>query len=89
MLKQYIKKSIAIKAKIFEPGDEDGFETDNSKDEFDKRERRIPYIIINGRQLFGEFGKCYLLINSYNQKSLIEKDIFEEIYQEIEQPYTT
>jgi hypothetical protein len=86
----YIKKPISVKAKIFEPGDEDGFETDNSKDEFNISNRQIPYIsTLEGKLLYGNYGEHYIIFGNHNDKWLVRKDIFEETYEKINKPYTT
>lgn len=88
-MNQYIKKPIPVRAKLFTPGDEDGFEEEHLE-EFDDRERRVPYIhTLEGKILYGGFGEHYIVYGNHNDKWLVAKKIFEETYELITQPYTT
>jgi hypothetical protein len=77
----YIKKPIPVQARLFQPGDEDGYLT-IEKGEFDTSERRIPYVnTLEGRELQGEYGQHYLVFGNHGDKWLVKKDIFEETYE--------
>jgi len=81
-----IKKPIPVKFKLFEPGDEDGLVPTN--DEFG--EKNTPFIqTLEGKLLYGEYGKHYIVFGNHEDKWLVRKDIFEDTYEVINEPYTT
>jgi hypothetical protein len=72
-MKQYIKKAIPVKARLFQEGDEDGFTEDS-----------VPYInTLEGRALQAKFGEHYLVVGGHDDKWLVKKEIFEATYEEI------
>ena len=78
-MKKYIKKPIAIVAKIFEKGDEDGYNQDD-----------IPFInTLEGRALQANFGEHYIVFGNHNDKWLVKKEVFEDTYQEVIDSYRT
>lgn len=91
-MKEY-RKIATVKAKIFEPGDEDGFTWTNRElasarddDHFGitRPEPTIPYISTLENQKFkGEFGKHYICTGIKGERWLVEKEIFETTYTEI------
>lgn len=76
-MKEYIKKPIPVKAKIFEIGDESGFiKNENGVN--------IPFVeTLEGRELQGTYGNHYIVFGNHGDKWLVKKDIFEDTYQEI------
>lgn len=88
-MQEYIKKPIPVKAKLFQPGDEDGLD-EQSLDEFDIKVRQLPYVnTLEGKILYGEYGEHYIVHGNHGDKWLVRKDIFEETYELTKQPYTT
>ena len=66
------RKIATVKAKIFNSGDEDGFEGS------------IPYIsTLENQKFYGAFEKNYLCVGIDGERWLVEKSIFERTYEEI------
>jgi hypothetical protein len=66
------RKTATIQAKLFEIGDEDGFMAE------------IPYVrTLENPAHFGEFGKQYVCIGVKGERWLVDKDIFEQTYEEV------
>lgn len=62
-MKRYIKKPISITAKLFEKGDEDGYNSEG-----------IPYVeTLEGRALQANFGEHYLVTGNHNDKWLVKR----------------
>lgn len=90
------RKTATVKAKLFEKGDEDGMTTPKGYDShdamFDAKHNcpppeLVPYIkTLENQKHRGEFGKHYLCIGIKGEKWLVEKDIFENTYQEAPTP---
>ncbi len=69
------RKTATVQAKIFEPGDEDGF----SQNDF--IEDAVPYIItLENQKHHGTFGS-YLCVGIDGERWLVEKSIFERTYE--------
>jgi len=76
-MKEY-RKTATVKAKLFELGDQDGFEA-TSEHYFEKKE--IPYIrTLENQKHQGEFGKHYLCVGIKGERWLVDRDIFEKTY---------
>ena len=72
-MKTYTKIA-TVKAKIFEPGDEDGISPVGD----------YPYVeTLENKRLYGKFGKHYLCIGIMGERWLVEKGIFESTYKEV------
>lgn len=94
MYKKY-RKTATVMAKIFEKGDEDGMTTPENFTILDAMENDkyncaqpdlVPYIsTLENQKHRGEFGKHYLCFGIYDEKWLVDKDIFERTYEEITQ----
>ena len=74
------RKIATVQAKIFEPGDEDGFFKydffEHEEDEFE------PYIkTLENQKHKGKFGKHYLCVGIDGERWLVEKSIFERTYE--------
>ena len=89
-MKEY-RKIATIKAKLFEPGDEDGMihrdgilgAMGDFKSGF--KPDLIPYISTLENQYHkGEFGNHYLCVGIKGERWLVEKEIFESTYEPIE-----
>ncbi len=75
------RKIATVEAKLFEPGDEDGF-IEVPGHYFDNKP--IPFIVSLENQRFtGEFGKNYICSGIKGERWLVEKDIFESTYEEV------
>ena len=96
-MKQYRKKEI-IKAKPFQPGDEDGMtcvryvmmcEHTNSKGLYKQCEectadiRKEPYVISDGEKICGRFNQDYLCEDKQGNKWMRNKRLFEILYEEV------
>ncbi len=91
-MKEY-RKTATVKAKLFEPGDEDGFtwtyrELANGREDikygFSPPEATVPYIsTLENQEHRGEFGKHYVCTGIQGERWLVEKEIFETTYTEI------
>ena len=69
------RKTATVQAKIFEPGDEDGFIY---------YPEAVPYIRTLENQKFrGEFNENYLCVGVDGERWLVEKSIFERTYEVI------
>lgn len=76
-MKEY-RKTATVKAKLFELGDQDGFEATPGH-YFEKKE--IPYIrTLENQKHQGEFGKHYLCVGIEGERWLVDRDIFEKTY---------
>ena len=84
------RKTAIVKAKIFEPGDEDGFAPpmglgdllDDVRNGIDPQTSLKPYVsALENKMLFGAFGKHYLCIGIEGERWLVEKIIFEKTYE--------
>lgn len=89
-MKEY-RKTATVKAKIFEKGDEDGMihrdgmlgAMENAKYGF--QPDLVPYISTLENQYHkGEWGKHYLCVGINGEKWLVDKDIFERTYEEVQ-----
>lgn len=82
-MKEY-RKTATVQAKLFEPGDEDGYNdiitsgTYNGKSVIEKR----PYVYAN-EAVYGSFFDEYLCISENGDKFFIKKYIFESTYEEV------
>jgi hypothetical protein len=75
-MKTYTKIA-TIKAKLFEEGDEDGFDALYVKQ---------PYIsTLENQRHYGNFGEYYIAFGIDGERWLIEKSIFERTYQELKE----
>lgn len=88
-MKEY-RKIATVKAKLFEEGDEDGFIHPEGflglmQDfKYGIKPDSVPYISTLENQYHkGEFGKQYLCIGIKGEKWLVDKEIFEQTYEEI------
>ena len=91
-MKEY-RKTATVKAKLFEPGDEDGFtwtyrELASARDDdhfgITRPEPTIPYVsTLENQEFKGEFGKHYICTGIKGERWLVEKEIFETTYTEI------
>jgi hypothetical protein len=69
------RKIATVQAKIFEQGDEDGFDEMFSK---------IPYIkTLENQRHFGKFNQHYLCVGIDGERWLVEKSIFERTYEQV------
>lgn len=91
--KTYRKKPTAtVKAKLFEPGDEDGF-GGSDVDLLDAMEdakygintQQKPYVeTLENKYLYGEFGKHQLLVaDGTGERWLVELERFKNTYEEV------
>lgn len=88
-MKEY-RKIATVKAKIFEAGDEDGFiHPDGFMDMIEDAKYGftsipVPYISTLENQYHrGEFGKHYVCVGINGERWLVEKDIFEKTYEQV------
>lgn len=88
-MKEY-RKIATVKAKIFEAGDEDGFIHPDGfmgmmEDvKYGFTPTPVPYISTLENQYHrGEFGKHYVCVGIDGERWLVEKDIFERTYEQI------
>ena len=73
-MKEY-RKTATVKAKIFEKGDESGY-IENTD---------IPFVSTMENQAHkGKFGEQYLCIGVMGERWLVDKDIFERTYEEVQ-----
>ena len=88
-MKEY-RKTATVKAKIFEKGDEDGMihrdgmlgAMEDAK--YGLQPDLVPYISTLENQYHkGEWGKHYLCVGINGEKWLVEKEIFEQTYEEV------
>ncbi len=71
-------KTATVKAKLFEPGDEDGF-TDN----------HMPFIYTLGNfPLEGHFYRKYICVGHKGERWLVDRHLFEVRYKLIRYPWT-
>ena len=84
------RKTATVKAKIFEKGDEDGMihrdgmlgAMEDAK--YGLQPDLVPYISTLENQYHkGEFGKHYLCVGINGEKWLVDKEIFEQTYEEV------
>lgn len=84
------RKTATVEAKIFEPGDEDGFihkegflgAMEDSR--YGIQPDLIPFIkTLENSHHIGEFEKNYICTGIQGERWLVEKDIFERTYTEI------
>lgn len=69
------RKIATVQAKIFEQGDEDGFDELLSK---------IPYVeTLENQRHFGKFNQNYLCVGTDGERWLVEKSIFERTYEQV------
>lgn len=89
--KTYRKRTI-VEAKLFEPGDEDGFTIPDNylfgcvlEDVKNKLPpEKIPYIsTLENQEFKGHFYKNYICIGINNERWLVYKNIFETTYEQI------
>lgn len=87
MYKEY-RKTATVQAKLFEPGDEDGFVhrdglMGNMEDyRYGLKSDLVPYISTMENQWHrGEFGQHYVCIGVNGERWLVEKEIFEKTYE--------
>lgn len=89
-MKEY-RKTATVKAKIFEKGDEDGMihrdgmlgAMEDAK--YGLQPDLVPYISTLENQFHrGEWGKHYLCVGINEEKWLVEKEIFERTYEEVQ-----
>ena len=79
------RKTATVKAKIFEKGDEDGMQTIHLTADFPSPLYQTPYIsTLKNQKHFGKFGKHYLCVGIDGERWLVDKNIFERTYKEIE-----
>lgn len=88
-MKEY-RKIATVKAKIFEEGDEDGFiHSDGLLGAMEDvrygiKSNPVPYISTLENQYHrGEFGKHYVCVGINGERWLVEKEIFEKTYEQI------
>jgi hypothetical protein len=94
------RKTATVQAKLFEEGDEDGFEFRYYDDEDvhedgtistwgigGQHEIKVPYVstLENQRHLSRGFGREYLCVGVKGERWLVEKEIFEATYEEVKQ----
>jgi len=92
MFKTY-RKTATVSAKLFEKGDEDGFAPSNDAAvplQFKTPETgsdagtEVPFITtLESQRHFGRFGQYYICHGPANDRWLVEKNIFENTYQEV------
>lgn len=89
-MKEY-RKTATVKAKIFEKGDEDGMiHRDGIIGAVEDAKYRcqpdlVPYISTLENQYHkGEWGKNYLCVGINGERWLVDKDIFERTYEEVQ-----
>ena len=89
-MKEY-RKTATVKAKIFEKGDEDGMihrdgmlgAMEDAK--YSCQPDLVPYISTLENQYHkGEWGKHYLCVGINGERWLVDKDIFERTYEEVQ-----
>ena len=91
------RKTATVKAKMFEPGDEDGTSclpfvyTCSYEDENGKYKQchkcplpiqKQPYVDTLEGKIYGDFNKHYVCSGINNERWLVEKNIFEKTYEE-------
>lgn len=92
------RKIATVQAKLFEEGDEDGFVIRFYDDEdvddngtihtsgiIGEHEIKVPYVstLENQKHLSHGFGKDYICVGIDGERWLVEKDIFERTYEEV------
>jgi hypothetical protein len=85
------RKTATVKAKIFEPGDEDGFVHRDGTAGAGQDARAgvtkpnlVPYISTLENQYFtGEFGENYVCTGDEGERWLVKKSVFELTYEEL------
>ena len=89
-MKEY-RKTATVKAKIFEKGDEDGMiHRDGMLGAMEDAKNGcqpdlVPYISTLENQYHrGEWGKHYLCVGINGEKWLVDKEIFERTYEEVQ-----
>lgn len=89
-MKEY-RKTATVKAKIFEKGDEDGMIHRNGilgameDAKYGCQPDLVPYISTLENQYHkGEWGKHYLCVGINGEKWLVDKEIFERTYEEVQ-----
>lgn len=92
-MKEY-RKIATVKAKLFEKGDEDGMihrdgvlgAMEDAK--YGLQPELVPYIsTLENKHHRGDFGKNYLCIGVKGEKWLVDKEIFELTYEEIDRNF--
>jgi hypothetical protein len=73
---------IVCRAKIFELGDEDGF------DVFREDKPKVPYIMdecidVAPSKVHCDFGAVYVIYNHFGEKTILPKTLFEAIHEEV------
>jgi len=88
-MKEY-RKIATVKAKLFEPGDEDGFalaeDFHNVLDDvkYGIKPDVLPYVkTLENQYHKGQFWEHYICVGIKGERWLVEKDIFEKTYQEV------
>jgi hypothetical protein len=83
-MKTYVKLPIPVKAKLFEAGDEDGWQVITKGGIEAWSSKNMPYVTtLEGKQLYGNFGEHYIVFGNHNDKWLVRRDIFEATYKEV------
>jgi hypothetical protein len=92
------RKIATVEAKLFEEGDEDGFISRFYDDEdvnedgsistsgfMGEHEIKVPYVstLENQKHLSKGFGREYICVGIDGERWLVDKDIFERTYEEI------
>lgn len=75
-MKTYIRDKVAVKAKLFEQGDEDGWVKDVDGN-------KIPFVRTLNGNTYAEFGSHYYVVEPNGDKLLVSKDRFNWEYSEI------
>lgn len=92
-MKEY-RKIATVKAKLFEKGDEDGMihrdgilgAMEDAK--YGLQTDLVPYIsTLENQHHIGEFGKHYLCVGVKGERWLVDKEIFELTYEEIDRNF--
>jgi len=85
------RKTATVQAKIFAEGDQDGFVHKDGMIGAMEDARHgwkpdlVPYISTLENQFHkGEFGKQYLCVGIKGERWLVDKDIFEQTYEEVQ-----
>jgi hypothetical protein len=88
-MKEY-RKIATVKAKLFEPGDEDGmvhkrgFLGAMEDHRFGCAPDLVPFVrTLENQHHKGEFGKQYICTGIQGERWLVEKEIFESTYEEV------
>ena len=90
IMKTY-RKTATVQAKLFEEGDQDGYihrygtmgAMEDAKYGF--RPDLVPYVAtLENEYHKGDFGKHYLCIGIKGERWLVDKDIFEKTYEEVQ-----